>query len=435
MIFKFVLLFCSIGAVVFFISRHQAWLPGLSYLIFFVTWVLISTIFLDAGVYISEQQRMSDNNYSFYLLLLYQAFFFGGIVLSIQAIGSAMPRVRRNPRGIAFGSMTISSSGVERGLFRLILLAVVLLIIHTLVSGSPMLGHTSASKATFWESAAMVPQLRLLNNQLLPLIFAFSVVYDSRRRSMILAFLMLVNFALLGHKFSVLLLVVYLAAYPSLQYVSLAWAFSWKAVLAGSSFLAASAVLVYLTYARKSWIGGAPADVIDFVVQRIFVLQGHAWWGVVEYVDRFGSMGLNRLFSGETMDLVMRVIAPNVTYRNFSETGSTFTAAYPAILYLTVGWWALVIQFFVGVLFAFIIYLLHHAVRLGFLGAFLGLKLFLASLFFVLMGRSSDLFNVKNAAWFFILCMLLLMTASVSRRSSSRGVESAMSRLSDSRHA
>jgi hypothetical protein len=393
------------------IDRKPLWFPGIAFLLVGYFWMMLSTIFLEESAYISEQNAVSFRNGAFYVLLGYVAFLLAGYLATAHLLGRRMLTAKARFSAVRLGQRSITARQVESIAFRVIASVIVLLIVHAMVSQNPLLGGGDVTRFSFWETGAKVPQLQSVSNQVGPLLFAFAVASNSFRRRIALIALTLLYLPLTGAKFTSLFFCLYLAAYPYLHLLRLKHWVSLKNAKRALAFLCLVAALSYFGY-RAEGRGDDAMEILQFAIDRVTVLQGHVWWGAVEYVTQAGPTGdASQFFFGEGMDVLMRTLSPAHIYDSYVNDNVRFTGGYPAILHLILGYKAMPLQFLVGSLFGVLVFGFHHVCRMGFLGAFLGAKFFIPLITVLLMGSLSDLLNWTVVASGFLLLFYTVVIA------------------------
>ncbi len=237
-------------------------------------------------------------------------------------------------------------------------------------------------------------------------------MYSKSRVSWFLSVLVLVFGCLYyvswGNKFSALLLVVFLYFIPGVIAFRRRFGFSYPIVsrtfALGLGFLFLIIGLVSSQYERFQSRG---LDAREQLIERVFVLQGHVWWGSVGAVLAGGpdfdqaAKELGSVFRRDDSDSVgmrymMKKLAPEYLYSSYLESGVEYTGGYPAILVLIFGLFGGVL--FSVVLWGFYGFFLFYLARLIFIGS--RVRLF----FFIILVH--NVFRLVSARVYFELYQL-----------------------------
>ena len=407
------LLICSLGLLVWrkFGSIFALLLPFM----YGYFSVFLSCLYLELyPSFIFEQERYSFFNGA--SLLLFVVLLFS--VLSVVFVFQNLSRVV----GVQKEGRSLLS---KKALFSVVVLEGVL-IAHVFLSGSPLF-EVGVTKFSFWRDQAILEPLSIFNWALYPVIFVVGAngaffMYSKSRVSWFLSVLVLVFGCLYyvswGNKFSALLLVVFLYFIPGVIAFRRRFGFSYPIVsrtfALGLGFLFLIIGLVSSQYERFQSRG---LDAREQLIERVFVLQGHVWWGSVGAVLAGGpdfdqaAKELGSVFRRDDSDSVgmrymMKKLAPEYLYSSYLESGVEYTGGYPAILVLIFGLFGGVL--FSVVLWGFYGFFLFYLARLISIGSrvrlFFSSYLYITSFAWFQHGSISSFINWK----FLVVCLFLL---------------------------
>ncbi|WP_058558131.1 DUF6418 domain-containing protein [Thiohalocapsa sp. ML1] len=390
------------------LARRTTWLPGVAWLLFNYSWMVVSNIVLEGErQYITEQMRYSLANGATLLLLGYTALFLAGYFIGAAVLDRYVKRAESRLPSFRLGDRVVTRKQTETAVFWIIVATLLVLIGHALVSGSPVFNRSVITQQHFWDDAARVPALAKVYSQLPAVAFAFAVVSTSIKRTLIVVVLCIVSLALVGDNFSAMFFTTYFGLFRALQHLNLRSVITPRAIAGAAAFVS---LFVWLTIMGYQSEGRQESAAINFMFYRSLVLQGHVWWGLVDYVREFGPVGdAWHLLENDGMDTAMKIVAPASIYGRFAEGGGRFTGAYPGVLHLSFGAGAMVLQVLVGALFAFVVLTFHYVARLGFVCAFLAAKVFQYVIIFLVMGDSGRLFALNPAVYSMLLMFFVLM--------------------------
>jgi hypothetical protein len=130
-------------------------------------------------------------------------------------------------------------------------------------------------------------------------------------------------------------------------------------------------------FATYSFAIGDSDIALNYLISRIFAMQGQMWWAVdyeyynnAMYDSRHLHVELQKIFSPESVSstdigmqyLMIAVLGPKLAYP-IIEKGYLYTMTYPAILIATFPFTiAIVLQFFAGIVFFTLLYYLHFCI-------------------------------------------------------------------------
>ena len=295
---------------------------------------------------IYEQGVLSHFNGASFLLFLVLSFSVTSVVLVFQVLVKKFGWLSRDVKPLLSAPLLIC-----------IVLLEICLIVHVLISGSPLF-NLGVTKFTFWREQAVFQWLSVFNWLLYPILFVVGssgayFLYERKRFSGVLSLIIFVlacfYYVSWGNKFSALLLVVFSYFIPGL--VSFRSRYGRKFPIFKRSFLIVSFfffVVGFLVMGQYERFQSRGLDVKEQLFERVLVLQGHVWWGSVNKVlasggdyqhvlDEFKSTFIGGEPGEAGMSYIMKRLAPAGLFSSYVESGVEFTGGYPAIAILTLG--------------------------------------------------------------------------------------------------
>lgn len=367
----------SILAIFVFIAIHtklflscKYW-PFLFYLIYACIFPIASNLYLEQGVYVTEQERISYFTGSTLRLIFYDSILFITCFISLYVVKESIvkksiTKERDMTNGYCF---LIKPQRYTFLLFYVVIFIEILIFLNLFMSEIPLFS-SSVTRFNYWENSRF-PSLRILvGNISLPIavilgiyfmLFSNNDLHIWKRRTLVLFIIYIAYLYLIGQKFSAQLLAVYLFFLPY-------WVSNFKKVssfLFSMRFLKIFIPLVIIMFGfilykyQFTGISEMSGSALSGIFYRIFGLQGHVYWGIDEmvfqqnsygwhYVAEFVDKGLNGLL------LEMELIGPsNLSW--YLDNNIRFTAGYPAIAILFHPGFAVIIQMVFGILFSLLI--------------------------------------------------------------------------------
>lgn len=331
--------------------------------------VLVSSAYLEIlPSYIYEQDTISSHNGATVLYAVFSISALFTVSITMRTLGhnkSDGNSLRPQP---LMGTMPLLS----------IVFLELFLIAHVFASGSPLLTLTS-SKFDFWEVSAKLKALSIFNWLLYLIIFVVGgnggfFLYEKRKDyfkrflSILILLLGICYYISWGNKFSALIMMLFMYFVPSCLSYKFIFnkqiRFNIKVIIYGSLLILFFMSLVIWQY---SIIQTRGLDIVEQLAERIFVLQGHVWWGIVERVIQKGPIyshvldEIQAMVTGTStpgavgMTYLMKLLAPPTLFSGYMSSNVQFTAGYPAINVITFGflfgWLITVLGWFVFALF------------------------------------------------------------------------------------
>lgn len=306
---------------------------------------VVSNVYLEHGAYITEEQRYSFATGSTLRLTLYSGLYLLAMFFTLYRFAS-----RESLRALAVAAM--QRPGVRlltSSIMAMVVAWLALLLASGLVFNFPI--FLRIDRYTYWTSHPF-PYLWRILIQGTQLAFLLGITYGAmedgprRRLALSLFVLMLLTNVLFGDKFSssALSLMNFGAGASVMRQLVHGEAIrlgKWipRALVAIGVFF----FLVSWSYREISNI--ASQEVVDYIVSRVFGLQGHTWWGIdllaQGNADGPGAQALLRRHSPLApggLYLLMYAVAPADAVAFYMSKGMTFTMGGTAIAVYTLGY-------------------------------------------------------------------------------------------------
>ncbi|WP_443190918.1 DUF6418 domain-containing protein [Pseudomonas indica] len=405
--------FLTLGLFLFFRSQLFFWLVlPFSFPHFFS---VVSSVYLETGAYIAEQEAWSYATGGAVRLVSYLWALFFSAYLVFFFLKSA------------FGCGNIKEPTSWRlkfsnGVFILVILLLLFLYLGLFLYGSPV--FQGVQRFEYWAEHPMPLLHSVLQYgfQLSFLIGVIQVFCSEKRRFSVLCVLLFVFVNILyGEKFTgIFLVMVYFFCGIYIAKISRGEGGFHLTASRFSAMVAIASGMFSLVYFHYTYIHAVDGGAFRFIFDRAFSLQGHTWWGIDALVSSgYPSQGIGPIFAGREDEVkgiysLMEVIAPKSIYDSYVARGVSFTMGFPAILIFSVGYsWAFVLCVFFGAILGVVFFVLVGLVR-GFnvVGIFLAVKVVLILSHALNMGGLYLLFDTRFAFYF----LLMLIFFFVSRR-------------------
>lgn len=399
-----ILVFISINIKLF--SAYKFW-PFLFYLLYAYTLPILSNLYLEQGIYITEQERYSYFTGSTFRLLFYTSIFLLICFFSLQLFQHITSKKK------VFISKRISRikpKSVSMSLFYIVILMEFLMYLNLFASEIPLFSP-SITRFNYWESSCFPFLRQIIGNISLPIAMILGIyymyfsnnnLYHWRKKTIFLFLLYIVYLYLIGQKFSAQFLAIYFFFLPY-------WVINFKKA---SLFLFSKRSLKYilpigllifgfiLYKYQFTGISEMKGSAWSGMIYRILGLQGHVYWGIDEMVFHQNLYGWH-YFSEFLRDnwngllLEMNLIGPsNLDW--YLEHNIQFTAGYPAILLLINPILAIFIQmvfafiFSLSVFYTYTMLLYNNIVR-----SFFGLMIIFQIQYGLSMGNFQFFYSIK----------------------------------------
>lgn len=418
MILEFILL------IIFFMLGILGFYKTSKYFLFWILFyfgqlmAILSTMYIETGIFITEQGRYSYYTGASIRLLLMNILFFLVFFITLLLLSE------KDKSAKYIKIKIFNPYYLLRFMMVIIFLLMTYLFANLLISGVPL--FSEISRFVFWTEYSSLPFAKEINNQLLLFSFILGTVYLFERNNEKYAFslwlfvFLIIYLILLSNKFSGLLLNMLLFLIPVFSNYDFKKIVNKKNVLISITLIIAFYSLIFLNYKYVENINN-PNQAIMY---RVLGLQGHTWWGIDRYVQVTNINNLEEIkkeinglvnddgFEYVGMYKLMLIIADQDLVEYFRKFGVSFTMAYPAIIIQTLGYkMAFLFQFIFALFCALLIFVFKKVINssLWLMSIFI-FKLYLGSYLLFTMGTFGDLFNFINViimylviVYFFIL--------------------------------
>jgi len=319
---------------------------------------LLSNLALEHGFYIIEQERYSFFTGSTLRLYMYVSIFFLSVFLSTKLFNSlAIPKQGK------FSQLPFSKR-LNHGILLLLYIAALietLLYINLLLSPIPLFSE-NINRFNYWEHAKFPILKKIFGSIALPLAIIFGVYYlfsyvhhlsKLKRFIQLLFALYIVYLYLIGHKFSPQFLAAYFFFLPLWIYkIKMKIPLISKKTVFNLLVIIVVAFLFILHQYQFAGVSNLYGGAILGILYRIFVLQGHVYWGIDELVfikKKYGVEYLSDFFSNKLDGLLtlMYIIGPS-NLQWYLDHNVRFTAGYPALVILFNPYYAVLLQIIFG---------------------------------------------------------------------------------------
>jgi hypothetical protein len=320
--------------------------------------IIPSLIYIEEGVYISEQGRES---YFVWATLIYSLYFiitFIVLFATFKTLGKVKPVVQV----FKWNGKIID----HKIIFYVILFVMFILLLNVSLSKSPLF-DTSITRFTYWENSKFPFLNKVLGNTSIFIPFVLGILYRSNKKKSI--FLMGVYFAynfMIGQKFSPIVSGLFSFFLPivlmSPQKIRINWLFNKKIIFSFVFIFGLAYYAIYKRYEqRRPYAIIKIYDPNEAMFYRAFGLQGHLFWGATEtYVYNDGKHSYNFSDLSQGMRHLMYKFAKIRSQESFDmaiKKGFNFTNAYPSILF-----------YIYPTTIALIVHIVFTIVVLGFMG-------------------------------------------------------------------
>jgi hypothetical protein len=298
---------------------------------------LISCFVVEFGFFITEQGVNSHNNNATLVYTTFLYLLFGGYKV---ATGVLFMFFKHD------GQIMITSNYRDNALIVATILLFVLYI-NVLLSDKIPLFNASSTRFTFWDADAFLKPLKSFVGVLsIPIASCLGILFvhyrqeDQRKKVscvIVLIVLYLFYLALTGQRFNGFIVAIFFFITPIFYFrTSLDISFfSLKNIFLTSGAIVLMFTLVLASYAASEGgiideAGGSP---IKAALYRIFILQGHVFWGQWEYFVNNGVVGTQ--FFSDAMLSSINLLASSPSF--FITNGINLANVFPGNLILAFG--------------------------------------------------------------------------------------------------
>ncbi|WP_255261865.1 DUF6418 domain-containing protein [Bacillus thuringiensis] len=422
-----IVLFICIGMFLF--KKDKKHFIFYLFIFFMQLWTLVSSAYIETGIYITEQDRYSYSNNATKMLFLYNLIFFLGIYF--------INKIRWNNKSFVQVKNPESNGDVGKLNKRILLLLLicVILISCSLAINSLLTKFTygdAINKFNFWEHS-IFPFLLLFHKQMYLIAIISGIiftVFKDRKKIRILSIIaivaLVINLIVQGHKFTtiaILMISFYIPIYvrrDTINRVKISKKLIMKLIIP----LMGLALFIFLSINEYSKDLGSAKAAWDQIIYRSLGLQGHVWWGIYDLTtSSLFTIDYYQNFIQEIIEIInptaehltvgmrelMITLSPSRAYR-FIQDGVNFTMGYPAIIIYNFGiYLGIIIQFVFGCVYGGLIKNFEKNIRsnsilLNLIPIAIYSKIFFSSYDSFIMGNMYEFFSLKN-----LLLIIILM--------------------------
>lgn len=318
--------------------------------------IMPSLIYIEEGIYISEQGR---NSYFVWATLAYTIYFLVSIIVLYATFKSLNKFKAFAPK------VVIRGKKLDRKIVLFVaVVSLIILLANAFLSKLPLLDN-SITRFDYWENSKMPFLKSIFGNTsiFVPFILGIMFKYNKKKSIVLLIIYFIYNF-LIGQKFSPIISGTFSFLLPIvINYngtINFKRVFSKKIIVPALLLIGIMYAVIYDRYEqRRPYAIIKIYDPNEAIIYRAFGLQGHLFWGAMEtYVYNDGKHSYNPLDLVNGMQHLMYEFAKNGnSLKGNIEKGFNFTNAYPAILFYVFPTW-------IGALF----HVLFLVIFLGLLG-------------------------------------------------------------------
>jgi len=299
---------------------------------------IFSLIYLNYfEVYISEEKIYSYNNSSLLYFLPYLIIFYLLVILSSIVLNKQKNKIKQ----ILDDKMAYPN----RNLHVLIMFIVVVIMffsyVNIFISGlPPIMSSGFISRFDYLYTTKLWFLLKYFGKVQLfiPIILGYFLLYNMRyhrtRKFISILFILYIFYlVMIGHKYGGPTQAIFLFFTPTVLYKI----FNKSKILSAKLILSIASVAIlifmlimyhYTNVGVDFRLGMTP---IEFLFHRVFSLQSHLFWGVINYMEKV-PISIQNLWNG--MHNLMIGLAPPTIYKTI-ERGVNFTNGFPAILFIS----------------------------------------------------------------------------------------------------
>ncbi|OAO78695.1 hypothetical protein TGS27_2334 [Geobacillus stearothermophilus] len=400
-------------------------------LYFYQFTAIVSSLYIEHGVFITEQARYSYPTGATARLVLYNLAFFLPLSFFLRKIFDKELRtnklIKRDKINNIIGVVMISAISVS----------VILLFYNLLKTGIPLFSDGQITRYIFWEKFSKYEWAQKIHYQvslmgfILGLIHATSKGKRVRLASVFLLILIISYLILFGEKFSSIFrtLYMYLIPFYTIKFINKKKYFEKRDVLLILTIFVMLIGLTVFHYSQKE------GSALELMIYRALGLQGHTWWGADEYLltnktfdyaqhlsDEWKGIidpTQNRFNTG--MRFLMILIGEPRLVDIYISNNVNFTMAYPAITIFTFGYvGAVIFQILFALVFSFIISLFYNSIaKKQYFISILATKLYISGFTLFYQGDYFEFFNLQVLFIFYLVGLSWLLMNFNRRRSNS----------------
>lgn len=349
-------------------------------LVFQAVTIVPSLIFIENGVYISEQGREGYFVGATLVYVLYFIITFLFLYATINSLNKIKPVV-----------FVIKSEGkiIDKNIVFYVILIVQLLLLYNASQSKLPLFDSSVTRFTYWQNSKYPFLNKIFGNTSIFIPFSLGILYTGKRKMSV--FLMMVYFGynfLIGQKFSPIVSGLYSFFLPIVvansKKINFKSFFNKRVLLAGVLIFSLAYAVIYKRYEqRRPYAVIKIYDPNEAMFYRVFGLQGHLMWGSVEtYVYNNAPHSYNVSDFNQGMHKLMYTFGVDrgTGFDKAIASGFSFTNGYPSILFYVFPLWI-----------ALLLHIILTILLLGFMGWLL--KEFLTHKAYLMAVITYQLFN------------------------------------------
>jgi hypothetical protein len=409
----------------FLFKKNRFW-PFFFFFYIGQLWAILSSYYIEQGIYLTEQDRFSYETGATFRLVAENLLFFSSAILILKFL----PINRKNKIESWFSLK--NNKNLESIIFVLSIGISLLIFIDASITKIIYMGIIN--KFNFYQYSFLF-KINLLRpfifhvNLLTFILGNLFVLYSnkiSKKRLIMLSFiLILIASVLQGSKFSAIYINSILFFIPTLLGVKVKFdkKVGKKIILSVLGLIITFLIVMNLTYREYSQ-NLKEDQIFDFILYRVFALQGHVWWGTDEMAYILSPQDKKQNIKNEMnvilqkdveeyssgLEALMIFISPRIA-PFFLENGINFTMGFPALFtFLFNPFQIAILLVLFGLSFGIFIFFLYKAILsknilyiilLGYMYIYGVMQIFS-------MGKTAQFFNVRI---YLIIALLLYFSA------------------------
>jgi len=403
--FSIIVIFIFIGFNIKLFLSYKFW-PFIFYLFYAYILPILSNLYLEQGIYITEQERYSYFTGSTLRLLSYTFVFFIIYYFAINIISS----IAYNKKILHDNTLDTKSKKNFFFLFYIVIILLLLMYINLLLSEIPLFS-SDITRFNYWENSRFPFLVGIVGNISLPIPIILGIYYmhfsnnnshSWKTKIIILFSIYIIYLYLIGQKFSAQFLAVYFFFLPywvtNIKDISSS-IFSYRSLKYTIPILLLLFGFIVYKY-QFTGISELKGSALSGIVYRIFGLQGHMYWGIDEMVFKRNLYGwnyfqefINNDFNGLLLE--MKLIGPsNLDW--YLENNIQFTAGYPGILLLFNPFLAILIQGIFAFIFSMLVlYTYSMLIKSNIIRSFFAIMVIFQFQYGLGMGNFQFLYGMK----------------------------------------
>lgn len=300
-------------------------------LVFQALAIIPSLVFIEEGIFISEQGRESFFSYATLIYVVY----FTITLITIFITFGVLNKVKTSPVRFKFNG----NSADNKLLLLVVLFSLGLLILNAVQSQLPLI-DSSVSRFTYWENSKYPFLNKVFGNVSIFIPFALGILFRKYKFwSVVLMIVYFVYNFFIGQKFSPIISGLFSFALPivllSDRKLNFNKIFNKKVILVCVLLFSLAYGIIYKRYEQNQPYATVKIyDPNEAMFYRIFGLQGHLMWGATEkYVFDGGKLSYDFTDMSYGMHKLMFTFAVNQKgLQDSLNQGFSFTNGYPSAL-------------------------------------------------------------------------------------------------------